>query len=206
MLLNSPPRCKIILVKQETCVRLEFFRCLRSLILVFVASNLWAQLQNKMQIFIWHLIFSSQATSALDTATERNIQASLNNIAYNRSTLVVAHRLSTIVHADEILMMHQGEIIERGTHAELLTIPNGRYAALWRAQSEANSSAVETDNSREQNESPKPMAPTHGPVNLWRRWGPCQNEDNFVQYNVFVRVCMRACVSSSQTSIPWSWY
>ncbi|TPP64504.1 ATP-binding cassette sub-family B member 6 mitochondrial [Fasciola gigantica] len=90
------------------------------------------------------ILMLDEATSALDTATERNIQASLNDIACNRSTLVVAHRLSTIIHADEILMMHQGEIIERGTHAELLTIPNGCYAALWRAQSEAQSTEIDS--------------------------------------------------------------
>lgn len=78
-----------------------------------------------------------QATSALDTATERNIQASLNNIAKNRTTLMVAHRLSTIVHADEILVMHQGEIVERGTHSQLIATPDSRYAQLWREQSEA---------------------------------------------------------------------
>ncbi|CAL8084250.1 unnamed protein product [Calicophoron daubneyi] len=72
-----------------------------------------------------------------NTATERTIQASLNRVAQNRTTLVVAHRLSTIVNADEILVMHQGEIIERGTHMELIARPNSRYAALWRQQSEA---------------------------------------------------------------------
>ncbi|KAF8561660.1 hypothetical protein P879_11244, partial [Paragonimus westermani] len=84
------------------------------------------------------ILMLDEATSALDTNTERNIQSSLSKISRNRTTLVVAHRLSTIVNADEILMMHQGEIVERGTHAQLLEIPNGRYAALWRAQVEAH--------------------------------------------------------------------
>ncbi|VDP90089.1 unnamed protein product [Echinostoma caproni] len=95
------------------------------------------------------ILMLDEATSALDTTTERNIQASLNNISRNRSTLIVAHRLSTIVHADEILMMHQGEVIERGTHDQLLAIPNGQYAALWRAQSEAHPEAVELDQTEE---------------------------------------------------------
>ncbi|KAK4471221.1 hypothetical protein MN116_004669 [Schistosoma mekongi] len=83
------------------------------------------------------IMILDEATSALDTTTERNIQASLNRIAQNRTTLVVAHRLSTIVHANEILVLHEGEIVERGTHSELLLNPKSRYAELWRQQSEA---------------------------------------------------------------------
>ncbi|TNN15939.1 ATP-binding cassette sub-family B member 6 [Schistosoma japonicum] len=82
------------------------------------------------------IMILDEATSALDTTTERNIQASLNRIAQNRTTLVVAHRLSTIIHANEILVLHEGEIVERGTHSELLLNPKSRYAELWRQQSE----------------------------------------------------------------------
>ncbi|MGH8190207.1 MAG: ABCB family ABC transporter ATP-binding protein/permease [Rhodanobacteraceae bacterium] len=74
-----------------------------------------------------------EATSALDTRTEKIIQAELAEIAQGRTTLIVAHRLSTIVHADEILVLDRGRIVERGTHAELLAI-GGRYAALWAMQ------------------------------------------------------------------------
>ena len=56
-----------------------------------------------------------QATSALDTQTERNIQASLAKVCENRTTIIVAHRLSTIIHADQILVLQEGSIVERGT-------------------------------------------------------------------------------------------
>ncbi|CAH8498844.1 unnamed protein product [Schistosoma turkestanicum] len=84
------------------------------------------------------IMILDEATSALDTTTERNIQASLNRIAQNRTTLVVAHRLSTIVNANEILVLHEGEIVERGTHSQLLLNQNSRYAELWRQQSEVH--------------------------------------------------------------------
>ncbi|MDP3169507.1 MAG: metal ABC transporter permease, partial [Polaromonas sp.] len=74
-----------------------------------------------------------EATSALDSANERAIQAELRSIAENKTTLVVAHRLSTVVDAHEILVMEAGRIIERGTHAELLAL-GGRYAAMWALQ------------------------------------------------------------------------
>lgn len=61
-----------------------------------------------------------EATSALDTQTERNIQAALANVCKNRTTIMVAHRLSTIIHADEILVVKHGEIVERGRHDSLL--------------------------------------------------------------------------------------
>lgn len=62
-----------------------------------------------------------EATSALDTQTERNIQAALNKVCANRTTVIVAHRLSTIIHADEILVLKEGEIVERGRHETLLS-------------------------------------------------------------------------------------
>ncbi|VDL62184.1 unnamed protein product [Hymenolepis diminuta] len=74
------------------------------------------------------------ATSALDTGTERLIQESLDKICENKTTIIVAHRLSTVRNADEILVLHQGEIVERGSHSELLAIPDGRYAELWLKQ------------------------------------------------------------------------
>jgi ABC-type transport system involved in Fe-S cluster assembly fused permease/ATPase subunit len=80
------------------------------------------------------LIFD-EATSALDTQTERAIQANLRDISRNRTTLVIAHRLSTIVDAHQILVMADGQVVEHGTHIELLA-QNGRYAAMWKQQAE----------------------------------------------------------------------
>jgi len=60
------------------------------------------------------IVLLDEATSALDTQTERNIQTALNRVCANRTTIVVAHRLSTIIHADEILVLKEGEIVERG--------------------------------------------------------------------------------------------
>ena len=74
-----------------------------------------------------------EATSALDSANERAIQAELRSIAENKTTLVIAHRLSTVVDAHEILVMEAGQITERGTHAELLGLGQ-RYAAMWALQ------------------------------------------------------------------------
>ena len=78
------------------------------------------------------LIFD-EATSALDSANERAIQAELQGVAQNKTTLVIAHRLSTVVDAHEILVMDAGRIIERGTHAQLLGL-GGRYASMWSLQ------------------------------------------------------------------------
>jgi ATP-binding cassette subfamily B protein len=78
------------------------------------------------------LIFD-EATSALDSANERAIQAELQSVAHNKTTLVIAHRLSTVVDAHEILVMDAGRIIERGTHAKLLA-QGGRYAQMWAMQ------------------------------------------------------------------------
>ena len=78
------------------------------------------------------LIFD-EATSALDSANERAIQAELQNVAQNKTTLVIAHRLSTVVDAHEILVMEAGRIIERGSHAQLLAA-DGRYAQMWALQ------------------------------------------------------------------------
>ncbi|HEY8906130.1 MAG TPA: ATP-binding cassette domain-containing protein, partial [Rhodoferax sp.] len=81
------------------------------------------------------LIFD-EATSALDSANERAIQAELQSVARNKTTLVIAHRLSTVVDAHEILVMEAGRIMERGTHAALLAA-NGRYASMWALQQSA---------------------------------------------------------------------
>jgi ATP-binding cassette subfamily B protein len=78
------------------------------------------------------LIFD-EATSALDSQSERAIQTELEHIQVGRTTLVIAHRLSTVMYADQILVMDSGHIVERGTHPQLLTL-GGQYAQMWRLQ------------------------------------------------------------------------
>ena len=78
-----------------------------------------------------------EATSSLDSKTERQILHNLREISSEQTTLVIAHRLSTVVHADEIVVLEHGTIVERGTHASLIE-QNNRYAALWRAQQAAS--------------------------------------------------------------------
>lgn len=82
------------------------------------------------------IMLFDEATSALDSHTEKEIQASLREVSKNRTTLVIAHRLSTIVEADEILVLKDGRLVERGKHSELLE-KDGEYAEMWRKQQEA---------------------------------------------------------------------
>ncbi|XP_050299887.1 ATP-binding cassette sub-family B member 6-like isoform X2 [Anthonomus grandis grandis] len=84
------------------------------------------------------IVLLDEATSALDTHTERNIQDSLNKMCVNRTTVVVAHRLSTIINADQILVVKDGEIVERGRHNNLLQKEGGIYASMWKQQLETN--------------------------------------------------------------------
>ena len=83
------------------------------------------------------ILILDEATSALDTATEQEIQASLDLVSRGRTTLVIAHRLSTVIGADEIIVLRDGQIAERGRHDDLLAIPDGLYAQMWLRQSEA---------------------------------------------------------------------
>lgn len=83
-----------------------------------------------------HILIFDEATSALDSETEKQIQRSLNDVSRNRTTLIIAHRLSTVIDADEILVLKAGAIVERGRHAELLNL-NGEYASMWRKQQQA---------------------------------------------------------------------
>jgi ATP-binding cassette subfamily B protein len=76
-----------------------------------------------------------EATSALDTRTEREIESALRAVSAQRTTLVIAHRLSTVVDADEILVLVDGRIAERGTHRDLL-LRDGTYAQMWALQAE----------------------------------------------------------------------
>jgi ATP-binding cassette, subfamily B, vacuolar membrane transporter HMT1/ACLQ len=88
------------------------------------------------------IIMLDEATAALDTETEQHIQAALNTLARGRTMLVIAHRLSTIVRADQILVLHDGRVVERGTHSELV-MKRGRYETMWRKQVEAQKAAQE---------------------------------------------------------------
>ena len=79
------------------------------------------------------ILILDEATSALDSESEKLVQAALNTLMKNRTAVVIAHRLSTVQHADEIIVMKEGEIIERGTHAELLQ-QKGEYRKLVELQ------------------------------------------------------------------------
>lgn len=83
-----------------------------------------------------YFVLLDEATSALDTHTERNIQSSLATVCKGRTTVVVAHRLSTIIHANQILVLKNGSIVERGRHENLLAA-NGIYASMWKEQQQA---------------------------------------------------------------------
>jgi ABC-type transport system involved in Fe-S cluster assembly fused permease/ATPase subunit len=87
------------------------------------------------------IMIFDEATSALDSANERAIQAELQGVARNKTALVIAHRLSTVVDAHQILVMDQGRIVERGTHAQLLAL-DGRYAEMWRLQQSSAEDAL----------------------------------------------------------------
>ena len=82
------------------------------------------------------ILLLDEATSALDSHTEQEIQDALDRVSRNRTALVIAHRLSTIIGADEIIVLDQGRIVERGSHHQLLA-RNGLYASMWNRQREA---------------------------------------------------------------------
>ena len=90
------------------------------------------------------IMIFDEATSALDSANERAIQAELQLAAKNRTALVIAHRLSTVIDAHQILVMDAGRIVERGRHAELVAL-GGRYAEMWRLQQSVDDEAEATD-------------------------------------------------------------
>ena len=97
------------------------------------------------------ILILDEATSALDTTTEREIQTALDVVSKNRTTLVIAHRLSTVIGADEIIVLKSGEIAERGTHAALLE-QNGLYASMWNRQREATQAEEHLKQVRESDE------------------------------------------------------
>jgi subfamily B ATP-binding cassette protein MsbA len=90
------------------------------------------------------ILLLDEATSALDTGTERQVQSALENLTKGRTTIVIAHRLSTVTSADIIFVMNSGKIIEKGTHAELMEQGNSYarlYAVQFAEQAEENSTA-----------------------------------------------------------------
>ncbi len=97
------------------------------------------------------ILILDEATSALDTTTEHEIQSALDIVSKNRTTLVIAHRLSTVVGADEIIVLKGGEIAERGSHADLLE-QNGLYASMWNRQREATQAEEKLRQVRESDE------------------------------------------------------
>jgi ATP-binding cassette, subfamily B, heavy metal transporter len=106
------------------------------------------------------ILVLDEATSALDSHTEREIQNALDRVSRGRTTLVIAHRLSTIIGADEILVLSHGEIVERGTHQQLLA-KGGLYASMWNRQREAEEAreklAQVEDNTTAPNRNPPPV-------------------------------------------------
>jgi ATP-binding cassette subfamily B protein len=109
------------------------------------------------------ILVLDEATSALDSHTEHEIQEALERVSRNRTSLVIAHRLSTIVGADEIIVLDQGRIAERGTHARLLA-SDGLYASMWNRQREAEEAreklAQIDDGSEAPNRAPPPLDDT----------------------------------------------
>ena len=80
------------------------------------------------------ILILDEPTSALDAKTEKAVKAALDKLMRGRTTIIIAHRLSTVVHADNILVLHNGKIVEEGRHDELLAIKNGIYRELYEHQ------------------------------------------------------------------------
>ncbi|PDT52443.1 MULTISPECIES: ABC transporter ATP-binding protein/permease [Sinorhizobium] len=97
------------------------------------------------------ILILDEATSALDTKTEQEIQAALDIVSRNRTTLVIAHRLSTVINADEIIVLKDGVIAERGTHGELID-RDGLYASMWSRQREATQAEEQLKRVRERDD------------------------------------------------------
>ena len=104
------------------------------------------------------ILVLDEATSALDSHTEHEIQDALERVSRNRTSLVIAHRLSTIVGADEIIVLDQGRIAERGTHAQLLA-SGGLYASMWNRQREAQEARERLARIADDNEAPNREPP-----------------------------------------------
>ena len=104
------------------------------------------------------ILLLDEATSALDSHTEHEIQGALERVSRNRTSLVIAHRLSTIVGADEIIVLDQGRIVERGTHSQLLAT-DGLYASMWNRQREAEEARERLARIAGENEAPDRKPP-----------------------------------------------
>jgi ATP-binding cassette, subfamily B, heavy metal transporter len=104
------------------------------------------------------ILVLDEATSALDSHTEQEIQDALERVSRNRTSLVIAHRLSTIVGADEIIVLDQGRIAERGTHSQLLA-SDGLYASMWNRQREAQEAREKLARIADENEAPNRIPP-----------------------------------------------
>jgi len=104
------------------------------------------------------ILVLDEATSALDSHTEQEIQDALERVSRNRTSLVIAHRLSTIVGADEIIVLDQGRIAERGTHAQLLA-SGGLYASMWNRQREAQEARERLARIADENDAPNRVPP-----------------------------------------------
>jgi ABC-type transport system involved in Fe-S cluster assembly fused permease/ATPase subunit len=105
------------------------------------------------------IILLDEATAALDTTTEEHIQQALFALSRGRTMLVIAHRLSTITTADQILVLHGGQVVERGTHEELLAM-KGRYAGMWRKQIRAQQKAAEEESLQDRDGQPRSPSTT----------------------------------------------
>jgi len=104
------------------------------------------------------ILVLDEATSALDSHTEHEIQEALERVSRNRTSLVIAHRLSTIVGADDIIVLDQGKIAERGTHTQLLA-SGGLYASMWNRQREAQEARERLARIADENEAPNREPP-----------------------------------------------
>jgi ATP-binding cassette, subfamily B, heavy metal transporter len=115
------------------------------------------------------ILLLDEATSALDSHTEQEIQNALEKVSKGRTSLVIAHRLSTIVGADEIIVLEQGRIAERGTHLQLL-VAGGLYASMWNRQREAEAAREKLarigDEEAAPNRRPPPVAEDGGPERI----------------------------------------